>query len=276
MTSKHGDCTGASRMPILSASLVSRRLRVVFGAVLLLHAVPAVAQGSGPTFRATRADLAARATTLESIAANGDSSKLARARARRDAARLRERLREGDFQVGDRIILQVLNDAALSDTFSVAAGRVLPLTNLGMVPLTGVLRSELTAHLQRELGKYFKEPQVTATPLVRVGVLGAVARPGYYALSPDIVVTDAVMQAGGPSTNADFARSIVRRGAQELFTSADFRVIAREGHTLDDMNLLAGDEIVVGTRKQVSWMSVIQAATAVMTVVGLVVTLASN
>ena len=263
-------------MPTLPVSLVPRRLRVALGALLLLHAMPAVAQGSGPAFRATRADLAARATTLESIAAGDDSSKLVRARARRDAARLRARLRDGDFQVGDRIILRVLNDAALSDTFNVAPGRMLPLHTLGTVSLTGVLRSELTEHLRNELGKYFKEPQVTATPLVRVGILGAVTRPGYYALSPDVVITDAVMQAGGPTGSADLARSIVRRGTQELFTEADFTIVAREGHTLDDMNLLAGDEIVVGTRKQISWTSVIQAATAVMTVVGLAVTLASN
>lgn len=263
-------------MPILSASLPRRRLRILLGAVLLLHGAPAVAQGGGPTFRATRADLETRAATLESIAAGRDSSELARARAGRDAARLRARLRDGDFQVGDRIILRVANDAALSDTFSVVAGRMLPLRNLATVPLTGVLRSELDEHLQRELAKYFKEPQVTATPLVRVGVLGAVMRPGYYAFSPDIVVTDVVMYAGGPTGEADLARSIVRRGQQELWNRDDFTSAVRQGQTLDEMNFVAGDEIVVGTRKQTNWPAIFQATTVLLAVVGLAASLAAN
>jgi protein involved in polysaccharide export with SLBB domain len=264
-------------MPSHRAVPHARHLHALLvAAVLLLHGAPAFAQGAGPAFRATRADLETRASALEALAAGRDSTEPVRARAGRDAARLRSRLRDGDFQVGDRIVLTVANDAALSDTFSVVASRMLPLRNFGTVSLSGVLRSELTDRVRAELAKYFRDPQVTATPLVRVGVLGAVARPGYYATGPDIVVTDVVMQAGGPTGDADLARSIVRRGERELFNRDDFRVAVRQGQTLDEMNLVAGDEIVVGTRKATNWSAIFQATTVLLAVVGLAASLASN
>ena len=227
----------------------------------------------GSALRAARAELEERAMLFETAATARASSSDARGRAAREAARVRERLRDGDFQVGDRVVLVVPNDATLSDTFVVGAARTLQLGNFGTVSLQGVLRSELQARLRDALGRYFREPEVTATALIRLGVLGAVSRPGYYALSPDVVITDAVMQAGGPRSDAELGRTRVRRGTRELWNEADLRIAMRQGLTLDDMNLVAGDEIVIAARRQSPWTMIAQTTTVLVAVVGLAISL---
>src|SRR2546427_12303895 len=101
------------------------------------------------------------------------------------------------FQAGDRILLHVGGDSALSDTFTVVAGPALRLPEIGEISLAGVPRANLEAHLTRELGRFIKDPVVQARALIRVSVLGEVTRPGYYAVPIDLVLADALMVAGG-------------------------------------------------------------------------------
>jgi polysaccharide export outer membrane protein len=116
--------------------------------------------------------------------------------------------------------------------------------------LTGVLRSELKDRVESEILKYIKAQRVVVTPLMRLGILGEVTRPGYFAFASDILVTDAIMAAGGPSPSADLERTVVRRGSQEFRSSKDTRAAIARGLTLDQFGLSAGDEFVVGRRRE--------------------------
>ena len=115
----------------------------------------------------TREDLQNLLQRLEQAAASPTYSQPVRDRARADAALLRTRLTEGDFQVGDRIMLVVEGEQALSDTFAVRDGRVLRLPTIGDVSLAGVLRSELEPHLLATMAKYLRDPVVRARSLIR-------------------------------------------------------------------------------------------------------------
>lgn len=162
------------------------------------------------------------------------------------AAAIRARLRDGDFRPGDKIILTYYSDAAHSDTLIVRAGSVVELPGKVVLPLQGVLRSELNDRLTAELLKYVKAENVNATPLTRIGVLGEVSRPGYFAVRSDIPITDAMMLAGGPTATADVARSVVKRGSGEYRSADATRRAIAAGMTLDQFGIEAGDEIVVG------------------------------
>src|SRR5437016_12439380 len=115
------------------------------------------------------------------------------------------------FQAGDRILLHVEGDSALTDTFTVVAGPALRLPAIGEISLAGVRRSDLEAHLTRELGRYIKDPVVQARALIRVSVLGEVIRPGYYAVPTDLVLADALMLAGGATKDARVDRPSILR-----------------------------------------------------------------
>jgi len=195
----------------------------------------------------SRAELSAAEASL-SQSRSGDQQK-----ATMMAAAIRQRLRDGDFQTGDRIVVTVVTSESHTDTLVVRSGRALELpARLGKmtVPLIGVLRSELQERVTSEILKYVKAQQIVVTPLIRVGILGEVARPGYFAFASDLPITDAIMGAGGPSVMADLDRSVVRRGNQEFRSTRETRQAIATGMTLDQFGLSPGDELVVGRRRQ--------------------------
>ena len=166
------------------------------------------------------------------------------------AAAIRQRLRDGDFQVGDRIVLTTLSDVAHTDTLVVRAGRLIDLPGQAVLPLSGVLRSELKDRVTTEVLKYVKAQRVEVTPLTRIGVFGEVARPGYFAFRSDAPITDVIMSAGGPTATADIARTIVKRASREYRSADETRRAVAGGLTLDQFGLNAGDELVVGKQHQ--------------------------
>jgi protein involved in polysaccharide export with SLBB domain len=149
------------------------------------------------------------------------------------------------FQVGDRILLRVEGDSALTDTFTVVAGPALRLPNIGEIPLGGVRRSDIEAHLTRELGRYINDPVVQARALIRVSVAGEVTRPGFYAVPIDLVLTDALMLAGGATKDARVDRLDIRRGNSSVWSGNRLQAAIARGATLDELGMRAGDRIQV-------------------------------
>lgn len=149
------------------------------------------------------------------------------------------------FQPGDRILLYVEGDSALSDTFTVVAGPALRLPILGEIPLAGVRRSDLEAHLTRELGRYIKHPVVQARALIRVSVVGEVTRPGFYAVPIDLVVADALMLAGGATQDARVDRLEILRDNSSLWSGSRLQTAIARGATLDELGIRTGDRIQV-------------------------------
>jgi hypothetical protein len=246
-----------------------------FGAATLLtslamHSTAALGQSAaGPL--ASRADLTTAAERAEVAATRGDRGQ--RAQNSMIAAGIRQRLRDGDLQVGDRVVVTVTSDAIRRDTAVVRSGPLLELSGMVTVPLAGVLRSELQDRVSTEVLKYVKARQIEVTPLLRVGILGAVAKPGFFAFASDIPLTDAIMGAGGPAANADVNRSFVRRGNQQFRSTAETSKAITSGLTLDQFGLSAGDELVVGQRREFGTGSVLAITGAMTTLLALVVTL---
>jgi len=149
------------------------------------------------------------------------------------------------FQVGDRVLLHVEGDSALSDTFTVVAGPALRLPAIGEIPLAGVGRTDLEAHLTRELSRYIKDPVVQARALIRVSVVGEVTHPGFYAVPVDLVLPDALMLAGGATQLARVDRLQILRGNASLWSGTDLQAAIARGATLDELGIRAGDRIQV-------------------------------
>src|SRR5438309_10542232 len=72
------------------------------------------------------------------------------------------------FQVGDRILLHVERDSALSDTFTAVAGRAPRLPNIAEVSPAGGRRGDIEAPLTREPGRHLHDPVVPARGVIRV------------------------------------------------------------------------------------------------------------
>jgi polysaccharide export outer membrane protein len=176
-----------------------------------------------------------------------------------------------DFQAGDRILLRVEGDSALSDTFTVVAGPALRLPAIGEISLAGVRRAELETYLTSELSRYLKEPVVHARALIRVSVLGEVVRPGFYAVPLDLVLADALMVAGGPTQDAKVDRLRILRGESLLWSGNRLQAAIARGATLEELGLRAGDRIEVPGGRRDSG-STLRLAGLVLTAVATVVT----
>jgi protein involved in polysaccharide export with SLBB domain len=222
---------------------------VTLAAFLLASAAPAAAQPAPEWdpqgLKMQRAELENLLTQYD-IAAESDAyAGSTRARARRDAELIRDRLANGDFRLGDRIYLEVEGEEDVPDSLTIEPGPKITLPRMGAISLAGVLRSELEAHLTKELGRYINNPRVRATSLIRLSFQGAVGSVGFYTVPADMLLTEALMQAGGPGATADLENMRIERSGLVLWEGDELEEVLAEGRTLDQLNLRAGDQIVL-------------------------------
>lgn len=206
----------------------------------------------------TRSELEAKAATAE---ANGNQA---------EVQLIRYRLQHGDFQDGDRIVVMVEGAGGFTDTLIVRSGKRLQVPQMADIPLTGVLRSELKPKLTNHIGQYLRSPVVRATPLVRIGVLGNVVKPGYYYVSADLPLSDVLMSASGPTSEADVAKISVRRNGGVVIDEKNTRLALTQGASIDMLHIQAGDEISLGRQRRANWGVIVPAVTGL---IGIVVAL---
>jgi hypothetical protein len=229
---------------------------------------------SAQTVSAQRAELDSAARRAEQDAARAGADAGLRSRKQAEASALRERLRDGDFGVGERIFVEMRGaEVPFADTVTVRAGQVVTIGTLPEISLRGVLRSELQSHLTREIGRYVRDPKVTATSWVRVSMLGAIGQQGFYAFPADILLTDALMRAGGMREDTNLDKITVKRGGREVVSEEEARLAIREGRTLDQLDVRAGDEITVGNKRKVNWQTVLRTVSIGVSLIFLVVRL---
>lgn len=210
-----------------------------------LAAASAVAQPAD-NLRNSRTQIESAITEAQKIINSPGYSARIKQVKRQEVALLKNRLEDGDLQPGDQIYLAVEGEQTLTNTFTVSGNRSLTLPGVSDVSLRGVLRSELEQYLTDELKKYLRNPVVHVRTTVRVSILGSVGKPGFYQVESEKMIGDAIMLAGGPGAGVDPAKTRVERSGTVILDRDAFTVALNEGKTLDQMNLRAGDEIVVG------------------------------
>lgn len=187
-----------------------------------------------------------------------------------EASLIASRLQHGDFQEGDKILLSVAipglpaistPGGSAPDTVVLRTGKLLAFTRVPNIPdfsLEGVLRSELNDTITIFLSKYLRDPIVRAIPLLRVGVMGAVGRPGWYSATGDMVLADVIMQAGGVVPESAVSETTIRRAGTTIWNSEAVKSALAEGLSLDRLNLRAGDEILVPQKRQLNVTTTLQ------------------
>ncbi len=168
-----------------------------------------------------------------------------RQQAERSVELIQRRLSEGDFQVGDRVVLEVEGEPDMSDTLTVRSERMLRVPIVGDLSLQGVLRSELQEVMEEHVATYVRDPTVWTQALIRISVMGQVGQPGFHVFPADALITDILMDVGGPGADANLSSMRIERGGDRIWEGETLETAMVEGRTLDQMNLQAGDRIVV-------------------------------
>ncbi len=208
---------------------------------------------------ATRDELEGMAIEAEQIAAAPGSPEKLRKEKLADAGSLRERLRIGDFQPGDRIVLRIQGDPAFPpvDTVQVRAGGVLIVDKLGEIPIRGVLRSELATHMRREVTKLVRGATVQATSVVRLGTFGEVGRPGFYEFPSEATLSE-VLNRATLTALADQHNVTVSRSGGDIWSRQAVDVALQEGISIDQLGLRGGDQVMIGVKREVNAQTLLQ------------------
>jgi Periplasmic protein involved in polysaccharide export len=215
---------------------------VLLNAWVFTHPVAAQTQ-SGSTSETSRAQLIEKARLADSLGRRSESFVI------------HTRLRDGDFEVGDRIAVSYEGVGLTKrDTLTVQAGRVIRMGEpMGDLNLTGVLTFEVSDSITARVATYFKNEVVHVTPLVRLLVSGAVRSPGYYHVPPDLPFSDLIMRSAGQDQATDLHNIIIRRGDQIIWGSQDVQAALNDGLSIARLDLRPGDEIVVGASHRPPW-----------------------
>ena len=122
-------------------------------------------------------------------------------------------------------------DGSVSDPFYMG----LQITNMSLAAAAERVRSFVA--------QYQDSSRVLVQPLFRVGVGGEVRLPNLYLMRPDFTVMQAVMQAGGPTEQANLSQvELFRDGQRTVINLSD------AGGALASQPIHSGDQIVVKRR----------------------------
>jgi polysaccharide export outer membrane protein len=172
----------------------------------------------------------------------------------------------GSAVLGPGDVLQVVffGREEMSGEFPVDEAGEIQYPLAGRLKVAGLTGEEAVAALTEALRPFFNNPVISARPLIRVNVLGAVVRPGLYPVDPTLNVFDAIGAAGGPSRDANFEEILLVRGGD--YYVVDTRETLRLGRSLTLLGIRSGDVILVPERgrtlENIARMSVFVSAAA--------------
>lgn len=247
--------------------------------LLLVVITPVVQAQTGWTTsrpQMTRAELDDLLSRLQTISDSRDNPSEIRSQASLEASRVRARLEQGDFRVGDQVNLLVEGEEALTQTFTLRPGPTLPLPGIGNIDMAGVLRAEAEEYLTAQLAQYIRDPVVRVETSLRLTISGAVSQPGFYSLDPDRALTDAIMLAGGPAAIAQLRGIYVERGPERIWSGEYLQQAIADGRTLDQLSLQAGDHVVVPAEQPPFVLRYLPVWSGVLSAVAIVVTIATR
>ena len=148
------------------------------------------------------------------------------------------------LQSGDVIRVAIWREPTLNGDFPIDERGKVQLPLLGLRAVTTQPWAELRDALLAEYRRQLRAESIALTPLRRIYVLGAVARPGVYMMDPTFELRGIVSMAGGATTEGalDHVR-ILRDGAT---VAKDLSLT----QTALDFGVRSGDQIFVDRR---SW-----------------------
>jgi polysaccharide biosynthesis/export protein len=207
---------------------------------------------------ATRDELTRLMERELAVASDASAKSGDRARAQANVSAVRRRLAMGDFITGDRFLLTLTADSIrrfeiiVRDSGMIELGAFLPIS------VAGTLRSEVAPKILQHMKRYFRSPEVRVQFLTRLTISGGVGRPGTYSVPPDLLLSDALVAAGGITPSANSDRIEVVRGNTTIVNRDSYRRAVQEGKTIEAVGLRSGDEIRVAQVSRKNWRMTVQ------------------
>jgi protein involved in polysaccharide export with SLBB domain len=152
----------------------------------------------------------------------------------------------GVLRPGDALKVLVFRNPELSGEYVIDSRGMVQIPGLGEIQAGGQDPTSVKSRLQTALmERGFSAPEVAVQPLVRVSVIGAVAKPSLYAVEPGPTLIQLLTLAGGPLESADLRRTRVIRDGRAFVVNLES---ALSGSGSGRVVLYSNDVVVVPKR----------------------------
>jgi hypothetical protein len=75
--------------------------------------------------------------------------------------------------------------------------------------------------------------------------VSSTGQPGFYVVPANMLLSETLMMAGGPAPSSNLQELSIQRGAETVMEGQELQEALRQGLTLDQLNLQAGDQVVL-------------------------------
>lgn len=149
---------------------------------------------------------------------------------------------------GDELRIRVWGSVNFNADVRVDRSGSVYLPQIGAVHVAGLPFSDLKAHLRAEIGRVFRNFNLTVDMgqlrSIQVFVVGQARRPGSYTVSSLSTLVNALFASGGPSVEGSFRHILLKRQGKTV-TDFDFYDLLLNGDKSKDVPLLPGDVIFI-------------------------------
>jgi polysaccharide biosynthesis/export protein len=149
---------------------------------------------------------------------------------------------------GDELLIRAWGQVSVDYHQYVDRSGGVYIPKVGVINVAGVRYEELHGYLANEIGKVFKNFELSVTlgslRSIQVFVVGQAKRPGTYTISSLSSLIDALFASGGPSKRGSLRRIQVKRDGK-VVTTFDLYDLIVNGDKSKDVKLMPGDVIYI-------------------------------
>lgn len=153
-----------------------------------------------------------------------------------------------EISAGDQILVRVWGAIDVNHSATVDRDGQLTIPTVGTFPVAGVRARNLDQFLIAEIGKYYKNFNLSATlgklSGVSIYVGGQALAPGLHTVSSTSTLASVVFSVAQPGINGSFRNVQLKRGGETVATF-DLYDLLRKGELNGDRKLRAGDVVFV-------------------------------
>lgn len=156
-----------------------------------------------------------------------------------------------DYEIGagDQILVRVWGAIDVNHSAMVDRDGQLTIPTVGTFPVAGVRARNLDQFLRAEIGKYYKNFNLSASlgklSGVNIFVAGQALAPGMHTVGSTSTLASVVFSVAQPGVNGSFRNVQLKRGGETVATF-DLYDLLRKGELNNDRKLRAGDVVFVG------------------------------
>lgn len=154
-----------------------------------------------------------------------------------------------EISAGDEILVRAWGGIEINQATTVDRDGQLDIPRVGTFPVAGVKARDLNNYLKAEIGKYYKNFEISATlgklAGLNIYVTGQARSPGMHVVSSTSTLASVAFTVAQPGANGSYRSISLKRGGNTVATF-DLYELLRDGELKNDRKLQPGDVILIG------------------------------